>query len=126
MESGTFQFAPSDAREVARDQSEQHAATLEPLKHRHHAWAVLVGDVRAYSQVIPLRSSKYLRHRRADVFTRYASRAHHYSNYYRVEHTLDGDAFGGRLKPGDAADAVDQCSAVLRPRASNQGAVNVE
>lgn len=43
-----------------------------------------------------------------------------------VEHTLNGDAVGGAGAAGDAEGGGFECFPMVRPRASNQRAINVE
>ena len=55
VQTGAFQLAPSDARQIPGDQSQQDAAARQPLQHRHHARAMFVAQFRAHAQVVALR-----------------------------------------------------------------------
>jgi hypothetical protein len=55
-----------------------------------------------------------------------AGAPHHRRQDVRIEHALHRNAIGGGLKPGNAADRHDQRLAVVRPRAADQRAIDIE
>jgi N-carbamoylputrescine amidase len=125
-QSGSFEFAPADAREVARDQGEQVAAAGQTAQHLLHAGTACVAEVRADAQVIALGGGENFGHGGANELGRGAGPAHHFAEDHGIEHALHGDAVGGGVEAGDAADAFHQGFAVMGPGTAGEGAVDIE
>ena len=124
--SGALEFAPADAREVARDQGEQDIAAGQALQHGLDAGTVFVAEVGTDAQVIAPGGGEDFGHGGADEPGRGAGAAHHLVKDHGIEHALHGDAFGGGAEAGNAANAFHQGFAVMGPGTAGQGAVDIE
>jgi hypothetical protein len=120
------ELLPSDAREVAGDQSEQHAMFLQTAQEGAHAragFALQVGDA---AHVELLRAADDLGHGAANGGRGGAGVAQHTGEDVGIEHAVDGDVVGGGFEAGDAADGIDERLAMMRAGAAEEGAVDIE
>ncbi len=125
-QAGAVQLAPADARQVAGHQSQKDAAASQPFEHRRYAGAVLVVQGRADAQVVALGRALDVRQRLADLRARRSGGAQHDGEDVRIEHALYGNAVGGGVEAGDAADAIGQRLAMMRAGAPDERAVDIE
>src|ERR1039457_5192123 len=94
------ELLPSDAREVAGDQSEQHAMFLQTAQEGAHAGAGFALEVGNAAHVDMLRRADDLRHGRGKGGGGRADVAQHAGGDVGVEHAVDGDAIGAVSRPG--------------------------
>jgi hypothetical protein len=113
------ELLPSDAREVAGDQSEQHAMFLQTAQEGAHAGAGFALEVGNAAHVDMLRTADDLRHGTANGGRGRADVAQHAGGDVGVEHAVDGDAIGAGFEAGDAADGIDERLAVVRSGAAD-------
>jgi len=73
-----------------------------------------------------LRESHYGRHVPPDDRSRNPGVGEHTRENVAIEHTLHGDAIGGGLNAGSAANRLDQCLTMMRTRAAQQSSIDIE
>ena len=119
LQAGAVELLPSDAREVAGDQSEQYTTLLQAAQegaHTRAGFALQIGDA---AHVNLLRAADDLRHGAANGGRGRADVAQHAGGDVGVEHAVDGDAIGAGFEAGDAADGIDERLAVVRSGAAD-------
>ena len=104
----------------------QHAAVLQAAQEGAHAGAGLALQTWDAVHVDLLRAADYLGHGAANGRRGRAGVAEHAREDVGIEHAVDGNAIGGGFEAGDAADGIDKRLAVMRPGATDQGAVDIE
>ena len=125
-ESGSLHFFPADAREVSGDQTRRHASAPEAIEQHARAGADFFSKVGTAARVERLRVMHHLRHGSGDERARGSGVSEHLGEDVAVEHALERNIFGGRDESGDAMRGVDQHLAMMRTRAAQQRAVDIE
>lgn len=126
-EAGAFHFSPGDAGEVAGDESGGDALAAEAAEESFGAGADAGVEVAwGGAEVDALRFGHEGRHGAADGGGAETGAVEHGGEDVAVEHALDGDAVGGAGVAGDAQGGGFESLPVMRPRAANQRAINIE
>src|ERR1017187_6075118 len=120
------ELLPSDAGEVAGDQSEQHAAVLQAAQEGAHAGAGLALQTWDAVHVDLLRAADDLRHGTANGGRGRAGVAEHAREDVGIEHAVDGDVVSRGFEAGDAADGIDERLAMVGAGAAEEGAGDIE
>jgi hypothetical protein len=91
LQAGAFEFLPSDAGEVAGDQSENHAILLQAAQEGAHAGTGFALQVRDAAHIDLLRAADDLGHGAADGGGGCAGVAQHAGEDVGIEHAVHGD-----------------------------------